>query len=105
MSIDPAKRPESASAGRAGVSDERFAGEIDRRVSVAPMMDWSGDLGRLRPINGLRATKSLVSLTYLQCLASHEIANRRFCRERCADDSMSLGNVGALFVPEALLLV
>jgi hypothetical protein len=32
MSINPAKEP-------ADVSDERFAGEIDRRVSVAPMMD------------------------------------------------------------------
>jgi hypothetical protein len=31
------------STTKIGISDEKPAGKIDRRVSVAPMMDWTDD--------------------------------------------------------------
>jgi hypothetical protein len=43
MPRNPAETPESENAGKVGVSDEFSRKNIDRRVSVAPMMDWSDD--------------------------------------------------------------
>jgi hypothetical protein len=36
--------PESENAKKMGVSDDFPARKIDRRVSVAPMMDWTDDV-------------------------------------------------------------
>src|SRR6516165_11961353 len=41
MPRNPAETPESENAGKQGVSDDFSRKNIDRRVSVAPMMDWT----------------------------------------------------------------
>src|SRR5215472_9069287 len=41
MPTNPAETPESENAGKVGVCDDFSRKNIDRRVSVAPMMDWT----------------------------------------------------------------
>src|SRR5689334_2370471 len=41
MPRNPAETPESKEAKKIGLSDDFSRGKIDRRVSVAPMMDWT----------------------------------------------------------------
>src|SRR5580704_4709946 len=41
MPRNPAETPESKEAGKIGVSGDFSRGKIDRRVAVAPMMDWT----------------------------------------------------------------
>src|SRR5262249_16948570 len=41
MPTNPAETPESGEPAKIGISDDFSRGKIDRRVSVAPMMDWT----------------------------------------------------------------
>src|SRR5690349_11684568 len=41
MPENPAETPESEKPSKIGLSDDFSRGKIDRRVSVAPMMDWT----------------------------------------------------------------
>jgi hypothetical protein len=41
MPTNPAETPESAKPAKIGLSDDFPRGKIDRRISVAPMMDWT----------------------------------------------------------------
>src|SRR5215469_4595058 len=41
MRKNPAETPESGKPTKIGVSDDFSRGKIDRRISVAPMMDWT----------------------------------------------------------------
>src|SRR5262249_27659920 len=42
MPTNPAETPDSAKAEKIGLSDDFAREKIDRRISVAPMMDWAG---------------------------------------------------------------
>src|SRR5215831_6910852 len=41
MPTNPAETPDSAKAAKIGLSSDFSRGKIDRRISVAPMMDWT----------------------------------------------------------------
>ena len=43
MPKNPAETPESQKPTKIGVSDDLSREKLDRRVSVAPMMDWTDD--------------------------------------------------------------
>jgi hypothetical protein len=44
MPQNPAETPASEKPKEIGISHRKSAGMIDRRISVAPMMDWTDDL-------------------------------------------------------------
>src|ERR1700686_2285127 len=41
MARNPAETPSMESTGKIGLSSDQEAAKIDRRISVAPMMDWT----------------------------------------------------------------
>jgi hypothetical protein len=43
MARNPAETPGTETPAKKGVSSDQKAAIIDRRVSVAPMMDWTDD--------------------------------------------------------------
>jgi hypothetical protein len=43
MPTNPAGTPDSGKPEKTGVSDDFSRGRIDRRISVAPMMDWTDE--------------------------------------------------------------
>jgi hypothetical protein len=45
MPINPAETPEPGKPAKIGLSDDFSRGKLDRRVSVAPMMDWTDEAG------------------------------------------------------------
>jgi hypothetical protein len=47
----PAATPESEMPGTSGIAVEKTAAKLDRRVSVAPMMDWTDDQKNSLPIS------------------------------------------------------
>jgi hypothetical protein len=46
MARNPAEMPDTETPVKAGVSSEQKTARVERRVSVAPMMDWSDDSQR-----------------------------------------------------------
>jgi hypothetical protein len=44
MARNPAGTPSMESTGEIGISSEQKAVRIDRRVSVAPVMDWTDEV-------------------------------------------------------------
>jgi len=57
MPTDPAETPESGKPTKIGLSEDLSREEIDRRVSVAPMMDWTDDRQTPLPISYLQVAK------------------------------------------------
>jgi hypothetical protein len=43
MSRNPAVTPRTESTEKIGISSEKSGAGLDRRISVAPMMDWSDE--------------------------------------------------------------
>jgi hypothetical protein len=54
MAQNPAGTPNAEKPAKKGVSDDLSRGKIDRRVSVAPMMDWTDDRHTSLPISYLQ---------------------------------------------------
>jgi len=44
MARNPAETRSMQSTGKIGISTEKNAQTIDRRISVAPMMDWTDEV-------------------------------------------------------------
>jgi hypothetical protein len=57
MPINPAETPESEMPIKIGVSTEFPRGKVDRRISVAPMMDWTDELSQTNKIMNLEAVE------------------------------------------------
>jgi hypothetical protein len=43
MPRNPSETPEPVKPAKIGLSDDFSRGKIDRRISVAPMMDWTDE--------------------------------------------------------------
>jgi hypothetical protein len=56
MPTNPAETPESAKPKKLGLSDDFSREKIDRRISVAPMMDWTDDRQTALPIRRLQTS-------------------------------------------------
>ena len=52
-----AETPESKEPGKIGVSDDFSRGKLDRRISVAPMMDWTDEVYFASQIRALLSLK------------------------------------------------
>jgi hypothetical protein len=55
MPTNPAATPESEMPKKLGVSADFSREKLDRRVSVAPMMDWTDEFNRANEIMNLDA--------------------------------------------------
>jgi hypothetical protein len=54
MPTNPAETPDSGKPAKVGLSADFSREKIDRRVSVAPMMDWTDDRHTSLPISYLQ---------------------------------------------------
>ena len=57
MPTNPAQAPESGKSVKIGLSEDFSREKIDRRICVAPMMDWSDDRQTALPIRHLQVAE------------------------------------------------
>jgi len=57
MQSHSTETPESEDTGKAGVFVETITATVDRKISVAPMMDWTDDRQTPLPISCLQVAK------------------------------------------------
>ena len=80
MPTNPAETPELGKPAKIGISDEFSRGKIDRRISVAPMMDWTYEVHFTLQILYLVMRRKACHL-YVTSESGETLTSRSSCRE------------------------